>query len=240
MKLMISLTKRLIDSLVGYGKELIGYFEDAGIPEVLTSKPFLMVKESYETMCNGYMKARKNAYTDLLFTYDTGRDNAYRAFRSIVQGLVYSDVPAQAAAALQINRLFDQYGSDFLEFSYIKETGKMTSFIQDLKKPENATCVATLQQESKVLKIEDFENKFESTYSLSVGDKAARDAYDSASAARTEFELAVRKLMSYVDLKMMESTDPKWQALCQKIVAFNTTFEQRETQRDSKEQSKKA
>lgn len=39
--------------------------------------------------------------------------------------------------------------------------------------------------------------------------------------------------MSYVDINLLNG-DPKWEALAAKIVTFNTTFEQRETQRATK------
>lgn len=225
--MIIALSKRLIDSLVGYGKEVISYFENAEIPELLTAKPYTRVKESYTLMVQGYMKARKNAYTELLFSLDALRDSAYRVFQSIVEGLVYSEVPAEAAAAQLLKRLFDQYGNEFLIYSYVKETAQMSKFLQELKKPEYAAAIATLKQEAKVVKLEDAEKKFEATYTLSVEDKAAHAAYESASAGRREFEEAMRKMMSYVELMAMDN-DPKWVALCQKIEAFNIKFEQNE------------
>jgi hypothetical protein len=230
MKLLISLTRRLIDSIVGYGKEVISYFESAEMPELLTAKPFTKVKESYTRMVQGYMKARKNAYTELLFSLDALRDSAYKILQTVVEGLVYSEVPAEAAAAQLLKRLFDQYGNDFLIYSYVKETAQMSKFIQELKKPEYAAAIATLKQEPKMVKLEDAEKKFEETYTLSVEDKAAHAAYESASAARKEFEEDMRKMMNYVELMAMNG-DPKWLALCQKIEAFNIKFEQNEAKR---------
>lgn len=230
MKMIIALSKRLIDSIVGYGKEVISYFESAEIPELLTAKPFTKVKESYTRMVQGYMKARKNAYTELLFSLDALRDSAYKILQTVVEGLVYSEVPAEAAAAQLLKRLFDQYGNDFLIYSYVKETAQMSKFIQELKKPEYAAAIATLKQEPKMVKLEDAEKKFEETYTLSVEDKAAHAAYESASAARKEFEEDMRKMMNYVELMAMNG-DPKWLALCQKIEAFNIKFEQNEAKR---------
>lgn len=227
MKLLISLTKRLIDSLVGYGKEIIGYFETAEIPELLTAKPFLKAKESYTRMVQGYMKARKNAYTELLFSLDAQRDSAYRIFRTVVQGLMYSEVPAEAAAAQRLNVLFEQYGAEFLDLSYVKETAQLSKFILEMQKPENAADIATLKQEPKMAKLVNAAKKFDDTYTLGVEDKAALAAYDSASVARREFEADLRKLMVYVEV-MMDANDPKWVALCQKIEAFNIKFEQNE------------
>lgn len=228
--MIIALSKRLIDSIVGYGKEVIGYFENAEIPELLTAKPFTKVKESYTLMVQGYMKARKNAYTELLFSLDVLRDNAYKIFQTVVQGLMYSEDPAEAAAAQLLKRLFDQYGNDFLIYSYVKETAQMSKFIQELKKPEYAAAVATLRQGVKMAKLEDAETKFEETYTLSVEDKAAHAAYESASAARKDFEEDMRKMMNYVELMAMNG-DPKWIALCQKVEAFNIKFEQNEAKR---------
>lgn len=230
MKMIIALSKRLIDSIVGYGKEIIGYFENAEIPELLTAKPFIKVKESYGRMVQGYMKARKNAYTDMLFTLDALRDSAYRIFQTVMQGFLYSEVPAEVAAAQLLNRLFEQYGTDFLIYSYVKETAQMSKFIQELKKPEYAAAIATLKMGVKVTKLEDAEMKFEEAYTLSVKDKAAHAAYGSASVARREFVEDLHKLLVYAEATM-DANDPKWVALCQNIKAFNIKFEQNEAKR---------
>jgi hypothetical protein len=237
MKLLISLTKRLIDSLVGYGKEIIGYFEAAEIPELLTAKPFLKAKDSYTRMVQGYLKARKNAYTELLFSLDAQRDSAYRIFRTVVQGLMYSEVPAEAAAAQRLNVLFEQYGAEFLELSYVKETAQLSKFILELQKPENTASIATLKQEPKMTKLLNAAKKFDDTYTLGVEDKAALAAFDSASEARRDFEGDLRKLMVYVEA-MMDASDLKWVALCQKIEAFNIKFEQNEGKAKSKDKDK--
>lgn len=232
MNLIIALSKKLIDSIVGYGKEIISYFENAGIADIATAKPLVKVKEAFARMEQGYMKARKNAYTQQLFALDATRDNAYRIFRTVLQGSLYSEVPEEVTAAQRLNRVFEQYGAAFLELSYVKETAQMSKFIIDMKKPENAAAIAALKMEAKMTKLEEAEKKFEDTYSLSISDKAARDAYDSASAARREFELAIHRLMNYAELKAMDG-DAKWIALCQKIEAFNTKFEQNEGKRTS-------
>lgn len=238
MKLFISLTKRLIDSLVGYGKEIIAYFENAGIPELLTAKPFLKAKDSYTRMVQGYMKARKNAYTELLFSLDALRDTAYRIFRTVIQGFLYSEVPAEVAAAQRLNVLFEQYGAEFLEMSYVKESAQLSKFILELQKPENTADIALLKQEPKMAKLLNAAKKFDDTYTLGIEDKAALAAFDSASVARREFEGDLRKLMVYVEA-MMDANDPKWVALCQKIEAFNIKFEQNEAKSKDKDKTNK-
>ena len=240
MKLLISLSKKLIDSVLGYGKELLGYFETSGIAELVISKPYVRYKDAYVQMELGYMKARKNAYTDMLLTLDFERDTAYRVLRTVVEAAVFNEDSAEVAAAQLVKRLFDQYGADFLDDSYVKETAKMSKFLAELKKPENAAAIATLKLTAKLAKLQSAEDKFEQHYSLSVGDKASRDAFVSASDSRKAFEQATRLMMSYVELNLLNG-DPKWEALAAQISAFNITFEQRETQRSApKEEDKDA
>jgi hypothetical protein len=237
MKLLISLTRRLVDSLVGYGKEIISYFEDSGIAELVTAKPFVKAKDSYTRMVQGYMKARKNAYTDQLFTLDVQRDAAYRILRTVLQGFLYSEVPAEVAAAQRLNVLFEQYGAEFLDASYVKETAQLSKFLLELKKPENVADAATLKLTGKVDKLVDAAKKFDDTYSLSVDDQVARAAFDSATEARRDFEAELHRLMVYVEA-MMDAADPKWVALCQKVEAFNIKFEQNEAKTKPKDKGK--
>jgi hypothetical protein len=238
MKLLISLTSLLIDSLFAYGKEIIGYFANAGVPELLTSKPYLAAKEAYARMEQGFKKARKNAYTQELQELDAERVQVFKAIRKLVTGYLHSDEEEEVAAAKRIDALLDHFGADFLWLSYAKKTASISKFLSEIKSAEYAPSVAVMRMESKVTKLDTVEGKFERSYTLSVEDKAAHDAVESASDSRREFEQAVRKLMSYLEVKMMEDENPKLEALGRSITAYNTKFEQNEAKGETNKESK--
>lgn len=171
MKLFVSLTRKLIDSVMAYGKAIQGFFVESGLPEALTSKPYQNFIDTYNRMEAGYMKARKYAFTQKLIELDDARDLQYRALRRLVDGLSYTDNAEEAGAGKLLLRLFGQYGQTFLTHSYLKESAKMSSFLADLKKPEYAAAVVTLKLEAKVAKLDDLEVKFEQTYQLRIKDK---------------------------------------------------------------------
>lgn len=236
MRLVIKLGKRVLDALVGYGKEVVSYVKTSGIPTLIASKPFSQLVDALDKLEKGYMKIRKNTYTLQLIQLDDERDDCYRSLYYVVKGCALSNNPAEVQAARQVIALFERYGLEFLQFAYVTESARMSNFIAELKLPRYAEALILLTIGTKLAKLEEADKAFNDCYALSVEDIVARKEHEAASAVRKEFQEALEKFMIYLEGKSMEETDPKWEALCQKIESFNTRFGQNaDLHKDGKE-----
>ncbi len=233
MKMVIYLGKLKLNTLVGYGKELVGYADAAGIPVLLTSKPYVLLNNSFVKLNEGYELSRKSAFTDLLIDLDQKCDRSYRAFSYGVQSFIYSDIPAEAQAAKTLNVLLEQYGTAFLDEPYLNESGKMFKFLEELKKPENAAAIVTLKLEPKQAQLTNDAARVSDALGQSSAEKGARSTYVAATKVRTEFEKAASTFLNYVEIKLLEENDPKWEALCEKIVGLNQRLEESEALRQA-------
>jgi hypothetical protein len=231
MKMVIYLGKLKLNTLFGYGKELVGYVDAAGIPVLLTSKPYVQMNDSLVKLNEGYELTRKSAFTDMLFDLDQKCDRSYRSFSYGVQSFIYSDIPAEAQAAKTLNVLLEQYGTAFLDEPYLNESGKMSKFIEELKQPMNAAAVATLKLESRQAQLTNDAASVSAVLGQSSAEKGARSTYVAATKVRTEFEKAASTFLNYVEIKLLEESDPKWEALCEKIVGLNERLEKSEALR---------
>lgn len=231
MKMVIYLGKLQLNSLVGYGKELVGYVNAAGIPVLLTSKPYVLMNACFVKLNDGYELTRKSAFTDMLFDLDQKCDRSYRSFSYGVQSFIYSDIPAEAQAAHTLNVLLEQYGTAFLDESYLNESGKMSKFLEELKQPLNAAAIATLKLEPKQVQLTNDAASVSNVLGQSSAEKGARSSYVAATKVRTEFEKAASTFLNYMEIKLLEESDPKWEALCEKIVGLNQRLEQSEALR---------
>lgn len=221
MKINLSLKGYILKDVVGYGTELDGLAVNAGIPTLLTAKPYLTFKSSLAGMNEGFKLSFKSDFTELLAELDWKRGRSYTSLHHGVLSFAYSDIPAEEEAAQTLIKLFDTYGFEFINGTYEGETGLEMSFIADLKKPENAAAVATLKLEAKVAQLEKDVNTFSTTYKESLADAAEKKNFVAASNVRNEFEKATKNFQVYLQGKLLEDTDPKWEALCAQVVALN-------------------
>lgn len=233
MKLVISLGRFILKDMAGYGSELNDLAVGAGIPELLTAKPYLRYKDFYARFTEGYKVSSKGKFTDLLLELDQKRGNSYRALFHGVQSFLYSDVAAEAQAAKTLNVLFEFYGLEFTNGSYEGETGTLNKLIVDLQKPENAAAVATLKFEAKVAQLVKDMGAFDATYKDTLKDVAEQKSFVAATTVRNEFEKETKNFLSYLQGKLLEDSDPKWEALCKNVVALNDRLEKLEAQRQA-------
>ncbi len=221
MSLYFSTSKMLLKDVVDYGKKLDSQVIGSGIEGLTTSKPYLRFKEANANLGQGYMLSRKSEFTEKLFELDQKRGNSYRGLYHGVQSFLYSDVPAEVLAAKRLNVLFEHYGFDFLEGSYSGESSTLASFIDDLKKPENAAAIVTLKFEPKQAQLVNDVTTFDTTYNQKVDDKDSKADFVAATRVRREFEQATKNFLAYVQGKLLEDSDPKWETLCSKILLLN-------------------
>jgi len=221
MNLYFSTSKMLLKDVVDYGNKLDSQVVGSGIEEVTTSKPYLRFKEANTNLGQGYMLYRKSEFTEMLFELDQKRGNSYRGLFHGVQSFLYSDVPAEALAAKRLNVIFEHYGFDFLEGSYSGESSTLASFIEDLKKPENAAAIVMLKFEAKQAQLVNDVTTFDTTYDQKVDDKNSKAEFVAATRVRREFEQATKSFLAYVQGKLLEDSDPKWETLCSKILLVN-------------------
>ncbi|WP_320052611.1 DUF6261 family protein [uncultured Acetobacteroides sp.] len=228
MNLYFSTSKMLLKDEVDYGKKLDSQVVGSGIEGLTTSKPYLLFKEANANLARGYMLSRKSEFTERLFELDQKRGNSYRGLYHGVQSYLYSDVAAEVLAAKRLNVLFEHYGFDFLEGSYSGESSTLASFIEDLKKPENAAALVALKLEPKQAQLVNDVTAFDTTYSQKVDDKDSKADFVAATRVRREFEQATKNILVYVQGKLLEDSNPKWETLCSKILLLNQDAEKTE------------
>ena len=103
----------------------------------------------------------------------------------------------------------------------------------DLKKPENAAAIVTLKLEPKQAQLTNDAARVSDALGQSSAEKGARSTYVAATKVRTEFEKAASTFLNYVEIKLLEENDPKWEALCEKIVGLNQRLEESEALRQA-------
>lgn len=219
--------------MAGYGSELNGLAVGAGIPELVIAKPYLRFLGAYDKFNDGFKLSSKGKFTDLLLELDQKRGNSYRALYHGVQSFLYSDVAAEAQAAKTLNVLLEFYGLEFTNGTYEGETGTLNKLIADLQKPENAAAIAVLKLEAKVAQLVKDMGAFDATYKDSLKDVAEQKSFVAATTVRNEFEKETKNFLSYLQGKLLEDSDPKWEALCKNVVALNETIEKKEALRQA-------
>lgn len=224
MEVVISLGRFILKDMAGYGSELNSLVVGAGIPEMLVAKPYLRFLGAYDRFTDGFKLSSKGKFTDLLLELDQKRGNSYRGLFHGVQSFLYSDVDAEVQAAKTLNALFDLYGFEFTNGSYEGETGMLLKFVEDLKKPENAAAIATLKLEARVAQLVKDMGAFDVTYKANIDDVTEQKSFVAATAVRKEFEKETKNFLSYLQGKLLEDSDPKWAALCAKVVTLNDRF----------------
>jgi hypothetical protein len=233
MRLVISLKGYILKDMAGYGSELNGLAVGAGIPELVIAKPYLRFLGAYDKFNDGFKLSSKGKFTDLLLELDQKRGNSYRGLFHGVQSFLYSDVQAEVQAAKTLNVLFQFYGFEFTNGSYEGETGTLRKFIADLKKPENAAAIATLKLEAKVAQLVKDVDAFDVTYKDSLKDVTEQKNYVAATTVRNEFEKETQNFLSYLQGKLLEDSDPKWEVLCANIITLNERLEKNEAVRQA-------
>lgn len=239
MKLIISLRTLVLKDLMGYGTELNDLATESNIQDLLTSKPYIRFKESFVKLSDGFMISRRSLLTDTLMELDHKRDRSYKGLHLGMQSFLFSDVAAELQAAKTLNILFEQYGMEFLDGTYVGETSTLASFVEDLKKTENAAAIAALKLEAKQTQLVNDIASFNTAFQQSLADKSNHDCYIAASTLRNNFETETRVFLSYVQGKLLEDADAKWEQLSAKIVALNEKVAKSEAMRQTALQKKR-
>jgi len=239
MKLTVSLARTKLDEEIGYGYALISAAESMALPELLTSKPYLRLTEAHEKLSNGRHKHRKNAYTEELRELDRRRDRSYRSLVLAIQSASCSGFAEEEAAAKPLMALVEHYGSSFTRGSTGGESAYLTKLLIDLKSPSCAIAVGKLGLNRKVAQIEELESEFAHCQSLSISNRTEQKRTLSASNVRHDFEEAVRVFMVYLQAKMMDEEDERWQKFCGRVSTLNKELATREALRAAARKRKK-
>ena len=231
MKLTVALARTKLNDEVGYGYALIAAAESVAPPALMASKPYLRLAEAYEKLSDGQYKHRKNAYTEELRELDRRRDRSFRSLALAIQSAACSGYEDEEAAAKPLVELMERYGSSFTHGSNMGETGLLTKLLIDLKSGSCAEGVGTLGLGRKVAQLEELEAEFAGCQSLSDGDRGEKMSILSASNVRHDFEEAVRVFMVYLQAKLLEEEDERWQQFCGRVSTLNKELATREALR---------
>lgn len=232
-KLFSSLRSCLLDTLMGYTKELLIILTSAEIPELLTTKSFIKVKNAYTKMEEGYKQLRKSPFTDKIQVLVQKRAHSFKALQLSVQSYLYSDVAEEKTAAETLIPLITEYGAEFSKASNSGSTGKIVNFIEDIKKPNYAAAVTALKEEPRVQQLLKDEASYEEMFLKSIKGEAENDEAAVASSQRSELNDSLKDLFTYIEVTAKESSDAKWATLQNNIAIHNNRIEKGETVRQA-------
>lgn len=225
MKLFISLVKKTIDVLVEYGKEIVQGVEASGLPELASSRSFIALKESYGKLVDGYNKERKSAYTEKLAALNDARKNSYRAMRITTQSFLYSEDEDEVSAAGLLDNLFKQNGTQFQNMSYSRISAQLRRLIESFSGSDAARAIALLKLYNKLLKLVNDEKAFEESYNASLEAKKTVQQINSATVVRKEFEKAMGRFTTYLEVILLENPSPQLESLCHSISRLNVAVD---------------
>ncbi len=218
---------------MGYAKELKEITISVGITELPTSNAYVEYDTVLVKMEDGYKQDRKNPFTDELAMCVQDRGNTFNSVDLTVQSFINSKGAAEAAAAKKLNILLSKYKAEFSKSTYSGATGMISSFIEDIKLPENAEAIATLKMEKKIEQLIGEQKEYVNTYLQCIAKDMESEATVVASKIRNEFLLATRSLFLFVGVKAKENPNSKWSELNTKIAIHNAKFEKKEAVRQA-------
>lgn len=223
----------LLDTLMGYSRELSLLLAAANIPELNTANIYKLYLSTLANMNEGYKYPRSNPYTNELGDIVEKRSYSFRALQLTIQSFLHSNVEAERKAAEKLNTLFSQYSADFSSSSKTGATGKISSFLLDVKRPDIAAAIAVLKMEAKVQQLVDNETSYEETFLLSLMNDQEHESVEVASTLRSNFIAVIRDLIVFIGVRMKEENGTQWADLYVKINLQNAKFEKNEAKRQA-------
>jgi hypothetical protein len=214
----------LLDSLMGYAKDLDVILISAKIDELPSSKTYQMFRETLTKMEEGYRQSRKNPFTDALSEIVLRRSRTFKSISHVIQSFIYSDVDAEREAALKLQVLFKRYQKEFSKTSYRGATGMVTNFIDDAQQEEYADAVATLMLTAKLQQLLRNQNEYEEIFLKGISSDIESDKTVVASSIRKAFTMAMRDMLLYVTSKAKEHPGTEWGKINGLIAIHNTKF----------------
>jgi len=223
----------LLDTLMGYSRELSLLLAAANIPELNTANIYKLYLSTLSNMNEGYKYPRGNPYTYPLIDCTDKRSFSFRAIQLTIKSFLHSSIEAERKAAEKLNTLFSQYSADFSSSSNTGATGKISSFLIDVKRPDITAAIAVLKMEAKVQHLVDDETSYEETYLLCLMSDQVHDGIEVASNLRSEFITVTRDLIVFIGLRMKEADSAPWVDMYTKINLQNAKFEKNEAIRQA-------
>lgn len=227
------LRKCLLNSLVGFNKDLRGILKAANLPELEASNAYKRYLDVSMLLDEGHMQARKNPFTVKLGANVRARSKSYHAINFAIKSNLNSNIDAERNAATLLNMLFLRYSPEFSRTSYSGATGMIASFIQELKQKQNVDAIAVLKLENKVQQLLDDDASCEASYLQCIAKNMEQDEHVSASSIRNNYITAARNVITFVETQASEDKSGKWVELNGKVAIHNAKFERAEAVRQA-------
>lgn len=131
---------------------------------------------------------------------DTERDNALKAFISVVKAYTLFPDTNKAEAALKLQYTINKYGSGIDRLPYLQESGVLTNLLQDLKLKECDDAIKLLNLTDWVTTLEETTQRFNSLFQTREADnssKLSNRVKGCRQAVQAEFEQLVLIINAY-------------------------------------------
>lgn len=223
----------LLDSLMGYAKELDIILVSAKIDELSSSKTYQMFRDTLTKMEEGYRQSRKNPFTETLGEIVLRRSRTFKSIYHVVQSYIYSDIDAEREAAQRLLVLFNRYKTEFSKTSYRGASGMVSSFIEDVKQEEYADAVVMLLLNAKLQQLLRNQNDYEEIFLKSIVKDVESDQTKVASSIRKMFTMEMRDMLLFVETRAKEHPDSVWSKLNGQIAIHNAKLVKSEALRQA-------
>lgn len=155
------------------------------------------VKEEYAEYKKVYSKLTSSGMGKNVYSADEERDTLFVEIRHYLQGVAGLRRAPGKTDAVELLKVFEQYGSGMYRMSYSTESAQLNKLLMDLEKPENTTHIAALKLGSQLDELKEMQQSFEKMFGEQSEANADLREIPSASSVRRSLETALR---SYFDL----------------------------------------
>jgi hypothetical protein len=174
--------------------------------------------------------------------YDMMRDNTYRSMMYLNKGYLLHPEANIKGAAIDVEKVFENYGFELINLNYAAESSMMEAFIRDMTTPQLTPKVAVLPGMADLLtKLDDSQNQFKMAESRWNDTQNENAVTANASSHKSDLlKLINNKLVVY--LRAMQQVNPEpYQALALSISAHinqaNALVKRRSTTNENAETS---
>lgn len=191
--------------------------EQSGIDTMTSVEEYKALKLKGEEYAASISRKVYSSLTEAVILADQKRDFAYIGLRRYAGALCYSPDTAVREAAGKIKIRLDLFGAGIESLSYTQESSSLRSVISELRKPEYASEVGTMNLHPWIDELEQKEIAFEAVNSSKRDDHLAWKETESATSLRLGLAKAIVDYYIYVSSMALISKDAQWNSLLQKL-----------------------
>ncbi len=226
-----------VDELVNIGERTLNFLEPLVESDPKLKKQFQSFEGLYDELVDNQVSTTDGPLTVELALADEKRDQAFRCFKFISQGMSMSLLADSATNGVMVYEVIEKYGIDLYRVGYKAETGLLISVFGELDKTKNQAAMTELGLLPYYESLKTAQTEFDSLHKQSDALKAeASKNKRPASTIKKEYTPELEKLLSlyqlYAELDA-ENYAESYAQLVEYIKEVNATARARQTRKEN-------